>query len=68
MRQIARDSDQFNEPVTIDRSPDGQVAVIEVPLAGSGNDDTSLAAVDDAAPGRGPAGAARASAAASWSA
>ena len=46
MRQIARDSDQFNEPVTIDRSPDGQVAVIEVPLAGTGNDETSLAAVD----------------------
>ncbi len=46
MRQIARDSNQFNEPITIDRSPDGQVAVIEVPLAGTGNDDTSLAAVD----------------------
>ena len=46
VRQIARDSDQFNEPVTIDRSPDGQVAVIEVPLAGTGNDETSLAAVD----------------------
>jgi uncharacterized membrane protein YdfJ with MMPL/SSD domain len=46
MRQIARDSDQFNEPVTIDRSPDGEVAVIEVPLAGTGTDDTSLAAVD----------------------
>jgi uncharacterized membrane protein YdfJ with MMPL/SSD domain len=45
LRGIARDSDQFNEPVTIDRSPDGKVAVIEVPLAGSGSDDTSLNAV-----------------------
>ena len=35
MRQIARDSDQFQEPVTVDVSPDKQVAVIEVPLAGS---------------------------------
>jgi uncharacterized membrane protein YdfJ with MMPL/SSD domain len=43
--EIARDSDQFNEPVTIDQSPDGKVAVIEVPLAGSGSDDTSLNAV-----------------------
>ena len=46
MRQIARDSNQFNEPITIDRSPDGEVAVVEVPLAGTGNDDTSMAAVD----------------------
>jgi uncharacterized membrane protein YdfJ with MMPL/SSD domain len=45
LRQIARDSDQFNEPVTIDASPDRKVAVIEVPLAGSGSDDTSLDAV-----------------------
>jgi uncharacterized membrane protein YdfJ with MMPL/SSD domain len=45
LRQIAQDSDQFNEPVTVDRSPDGKVAVIEVPLAGSGSDNTSLDAV-----------------------
>jgi uncharacterized membrane protein YdfJ with MMPL/SSD domain len=45
LREIARDSDQFNEPVTIDQSPDGKVAVIEVPLAGSGSDDTSLNAL-----------------------
>jgi uncharacterized membrane protein YdfJ with MMPL/SSD domain len=45
MRQIARDSDQFNEPVTVDTSPDGQVATIEVPIAGTGTDDTSLDAV-----------------------
>ena len=45
MRQIARDSDQFNEPVTIDRSPDRQVATIEVPITGTGTDDTSLDAV-----------------------
>ena len=46
MRQIARDSDQFNEPVTIDTSPDGEIAVIEVPLAGTGTDDASLTAVE----------------------
>ncbi|MBA3263156.1 MAG: MMPL family transporter [Thermoleophilaceae bacterium] len=46
LRQIARDSDAFNEPVTIDTSPDGELAVIEVPLAGTGSDDTSMAAVD----------------------
>jgi uncharacterized membrane protein YdfJ with MMPL/SSD domain len=46
MRQIARSSDQFNEPVTVDTSRDGEVAVIEVPLAGTGTDDTSLAAVE----------------------
>ena len=45
LRQIAQDSDQFNEPVTVDSSPDGKVAVIEVPLAGSGSDNTSLNAV-----------------------
>jgi RND superfamily putative drug exporter len=45
LRQIARDSDQFNEPVTVDASPDRKVAVIEVPLAGSGSDQTSLDAV-----------------------
>jgi RND superfamily putative drug exporter len=46
LRQIARDSDQFNEPVTVDTSPDGEIAVIQVPLAGTGTDDASLAAVD----------------------
>jgi uncharacterized membrane protein YdfJ with MMPL/SSD domain len=46
LRQVARDSDQFFEPVTVDVSPDKEVAVIEVPLAGSGTDDTSMAAVE----------------------
>ena len=41
MRQIARESDQFQEPVTVDVSPDEQVAVIEVPLAGTGTNDES---------------------------
>ncbi len=54
LREIAKKSDQFNEPITIDSSPDGKVAVIEVPLAGSGSDDTSLNAVkalrDEAVP------------------
>jgi uncharacterized membrane protein YdfJ with MMPL/SSD domain len=46
LRQIARDSDEFYEPITVDRSPDGEVAMIEVPLAGTGTDDTSMAAVE----------------------
>jgi uncharacterized membrane protein YdfJ with MMPL/SSD domain len=46
LRQIARDSDQFQEPVTVDVSPDKQVAVLAVPLAGTGTDDTSLNAVE----------------------
>ena len=46
LRQIARDSDEFNEPITVDTSPDGEAAVIEVPLAGTGTDDTSLTAVE----------------------
>jgi RND superfamily putative drug exporter len=47
LRQIARESDQFHEPVTVDVSPDKQVAVIEVPLAGSGSDNTSMSAVNE---------------------
>ena len=31
LRQIANDSDQFQEPVTVDVSPDEQVAVLHVP-------------------------------------
>ena len=46
LRQIARNSDQFNEPITVDTSADGEIAVIEVPLAGTGTDDASLAAVE----------------------
>src|SRR5262245_59255279 len=33
MREIARESDLFQEPVTVDVSRDGQLAVVEVPLA-----------------------------------
>jgi RND superfamily putative drug exporter len=46
LRQVARESDQFYEPITVDMSPDGEVAVLEVPLAGTGTDDTSMAAVE----------------------
>jgi uncharacterized membrane protein YdfJ with MMPL/SSD domain len=46
LRQVARDSDQFYEPITVDSSPDGEVAVIQVPLAGTGTDETSMAAVE----------------------
>jgi uncharacterized membrane protein YdfJ with MMPL/SSD domain len=47
LRGVARESDQFQEPVTIDMSPDAQVAVIEVPLAGTGTDERSMAAVNE---------------------
>jgi uncharacterized membrane protein YdfJ with MMPL/SSD domain len=54
MRQVARESDQFQEPVTVDVSRDGQLAVVEVPLAGTGTDDRSMDAVrtlrDDVVP------------------
>jgi RND superfamily putative drug exporter len=45
LRQVARDSDQFQEPVTVDVSPDRELAVVEVPLAGSGTDERSMEAV-----------------------
>jgi uncharacterized membrane protein YdfJ with MMPL/SSD domain len=45
MRQVARESDQFQEPVTVDVSHDRQLAVIEVPLAGTGTDERSMDAV-----------------------
>ena len=46
LRGVARESDHFQEPVTVDFSPDGQVAVVEVPLAGTGTDERSTAAVN----------------------
>jgi uncharacterized membrane protein YdfJ with MMPL/SSD domain len=46
LREVARGSDQFHEPVTVDMSRDGQVAVLEVPLAGSGTNETSMNALD----------------------
>jgi uncharacterized membrane protein YdfJ with MMPL/SSD domain len=46
LRQVARGSDEFYEPVTVDMSRDGQVAVLEVPLAGTGTDDTSMGALE----------------------
>jgi len=46
MRGIARLSDRFQEPVTLNVSGDRKVAVVDVPLAGTGTDDASLAAVD----------------------
>jgi RND superfamily putative drug exporter len=45
VREIARESDHFQEPVTLDVSPDRQIAVVEVPLAGNGTDERSMDAV-----------------------
>jgi uncharacterized membrane protein YdfJ with MMPL/SSD domain len=46
LREVARSSDQLHEPVTVDMSRDGRVAVLEVPLAGTGTDDTSMNALE----------------------
>ena len=46
VRAIARESDHFQEPVTAELSPDGQIAFIEVPLAGTGTDERSMSAVE----------------------
>jgi uncharacterized membrane protein YdfJ with MMPL/SSD domain len=45
LRQVARESEQFQEPVTVDVAPDGRLAVVEVPLAGTGTDERSMDAV-----------------------
>jgi RND superfamily putative drug exporter len=46
LRAIAKESDRFQEPVSVETSPDERVAVIHVPLAGSGTDDASLKALE----------------------
>jgi uncharacterized membrane protein YdfJ with MMPL/SSD domain len=46
VRALAGDSAHFQEPVTAELSPDGQVAFIEVPLAGTGTDERSMEAVE----------------------
>jgi uncharacterized membrane protein YdfJ with MMPL/SSD domain len=46
VRAMAADSNHFQEPVTAEVSPDGQVAFIEVPLAGTGTDERSMDAVE----------------------
>ncbi|HEY6780330.1 MAG TPA: MMPL family transporter, partial [Thermoleophilaceae bacterium] len=46
LRQTVRGSQLLNEPVTVDVSKDKQTAVVHVPLAGNGTDDTSMAALD----------------------
>ncbi len=47
LRQVAKDSDQFGEPVTSELSPNGQVGIVHVPVAGTGTDATSLDAVKE---------------------
>ena len=47
IRATARESDAFQEPITVDVAPDGQLAEVHVPLAGTGTDDTSIAAVEE---------------------
>ena len=59
MRQVARESGHFHEPVTLNVSGDGKVAVVDVPLAGTGTDDASIAALEGDARGRGAEGVRR---------
>ena len=47
VRAVARESDAFQEPITVDMAPDGRLAEVHVPLAGTGTDDTSIAAVEE---------------------
>jgi uncharacterized membrane protein YdfJ with MMPL/SSD domain len=42
---LAAQPDLFKEPVTTEVSPDRSVTVVDVPIAGDGNDDTSYAAL-----------------------
>jgi uncharacterized membrane protein YdfJ with MMPL/SSD domain len=46
VREVARESDHFQEPVTVETSSDGQLAVVEVPLAGTGTNERSTAALE----------------------
>jgi RND superfamily putative drug exporter len=46
LRETVRGSELLEEPVTVDVSKDKRTAVVHVPLAGSGTDDTSNAALD----------------------
>jgi RND superfamily putative drug exporter len=46
LRGVARESGHFQEPVTAELSRDGEVAVVEVPLAGTGTDERSMSAVN----------------------
>ena len=39
------DNELYEPPVTVDRSPNGEVVVVDVPIAGDGTDETSYAAL-----------------------
>jgi uncharacterized membrane protein YdfJ with MMPL/SSD domain len=41
------DNELYEPPVTVDRSPNGEVVVVDVPIAGDGTNDTSYAALRD---------------------
>jgi uncharacterized membrane protein YdfJ with MMPL/SSD domain len=46
LRQATAASNLFEKPLTIESNPDRTVSVVDVPIAGDGNDDTSYAALD----------------------
>jgi len=41
------DNELYEPPVTVDRSPNGEVVVVDVPIAGDGTDETSYAALTE---------------------
>jgi RND superfamily putative drug exporter len=47
LRAETASSDLFEKPVTMEVNPDRTVTVVDVPVAGDGNDDTSYAALDE---------------------
>jgi uncharacterized membrane protein YdfJ with MMPL/SSD domain len=47
LRNATADSNLFEKPLTIEVNPDRTVSVVDVPIAGDGNDDNSYAALDE---------------------
>jgi uncharacterized membrane protein YdfJ with MMPL/SSD domain len=47
LRNATADSNLFEKPLTIEVNPDRTVSVVDVPIAGDGNDDRSYAALDE---------------------
>jgi RND superfamily putative drug exporter len=45
LRTAVGESELFEPPVTVDQSPNGEVVVLDVPIAGDGTNDTSYAAL-----------------------
>jgi RND superfamily putative drug exporter len=46
LREKALETGLMGDPITVQESPNGKVALVSVPLAGTGNDETSFRALD----------------------